>query len=156
MQINKIKQSDDGVVISYDQHTGNEGIKSSTITSKDEPRPEFSEAMRALLPFYREICEHPDDYGNDFIMRAVSFQHNNKGNKSVVLSGTRVLKVGSPLNVSTPIRAMEAEDADAMTLLNPKALDALKTLEAEALEYINGERQQQQLGLVEGKEEGAA
>jgi len=156
MQINKIKQTDEGIVISYDQHTGNEGIKSSKIVSPDEPRPEFSEAMRALLPDFREINEYPDNYGHDFIVRGVSFQYNNKGNRTVVISATRVMKVGPPKPDSTPKRSMDAEQGDAKTLLKPETLEALKALEAEALEYINGERQQQQLGLVTGKEEGAA
>jgi len=152
MHINKIKQSDDGIVISYDQHTGNEGIKSTTIRSSDHPRPEFSEAMRDLLPHFIAITECGDDYGNSFIMRSVSFQHNQAGDKSMVMSATRVLKVGTPLNVSTPVRMMSAQDENAATLIDAEALKALQKLEDEAQEYINGTRQQQELPLNEGQE----
>jgi len=155
MKIVSVKQTNDGITIVYQQHVGTNGSRTITLSSEDEPRPEFSEAVQALRPFLRSICEFSTEYASEIIIVGVAFKTNSAGNKSAIIKAMRPMAVGTPLNISTPSRMMDTEEDDAPTMLSADAVIALEALEDEAVKYIKGDRMQQQLPLEgDGEEEG--
>lgn len=152
MRIVSVKQAGDGVTIVYQQHVGTNGSRTITLCSADEPRPEFGEALQALRPFLRSICEFSAEYAAGIVVRGVAYKLNSAGNKSAIIKAVRPMEVGSPLNIATPARMMDTEEEDAPTMLSAEAVIALEAVETEAVRYIKGDKMQQQLPLEDGDE----
>lgn len=145
MNITKVEQSDEGIVISYNQTIGSDGLSESVLRSKDLPRPEFSEAMRALKPVFRDVCEFTHDQASKFIVRIIWFQHDQAGKKKIRIMASRVMAFGPELRIITPLRLINTDGNDAILKLNDLLVRAVEEVEQEAMKYIKQERQQQEL-----------
>ena len=147
MNITKIRQTDISVTISYAESFSEECINKGAMTSRDMPRPEFSEAMRALRPVFRNICEFTHDEASNYIVNEISFYSTNTGKKSAAITASRVMKVGKPLEITTPQRLIDTDGEDAWMMLDPNDVLAIEAIKNEAQRYLNHEREQQELPI---------
>lgn len=144
MKITKIRQTDAGIEIEHEQHTGKNGVNHITLNSKDEPKSSFAETMQKLKKVFQDICVMTPEYAADFVIRGVAFKYNPAGNKSVIISAMRPMEIGTPLNISAPSRMVDSKDEDAKTQLEDEYVLLLNAMEKEATDYVNGERSEKQ------------
>lgn len=118
---------------------------SHSLDSTDAPRPELLAALEALRPFVVKICEYAGKWGDT--IRPTGLVISEKDDvRGIVITATRALELTSaPLAMNTPNLVEEKWPEGLAT--------ALETLEAEATQFVNGKRAQQELFEGNGKAE---
>ena len=127
-----------------------------SMSSLDEPHPDFVEALQGLIPSVIEICElHPEDMEAEFYrhsIRGVTFGY--AGEDEILgasITSMRGLNdSNSPLVLNTPY--LPEEDLNDMDgpVLPQKCIRALEVLMDEAEAYLNrSKRSQPELFAVE-------
>lgn len=127
--------------------------------SKEKALPAFYEAMQDLSEHVCEICELPKEMASEIKVIGVSFSYEEKSDvMGAVITATRTLKhSNSPMLINTPFKPSdfynedEAATKDPALLLSQECVEALHTMEDEAIRYIDGERLQ--TDLFAGKSE---
>jgi len=147
MKIRKAKMDSKGKVrIEYEKESS-EGVETHTLECEDSPRPEFQEALKALVGDVIEICEISCDADRITVL-GVSFSWTHDIMGAVITAMKGLVAGGSPLLLNTPHRPSEpyGEKAGGPTL----DLSTVKRLESvmdEATKYVMGERAQGTLPL---------
>lgn len=110
-----------------------------------EAPEEFLQALKALIPFYIEICEFPDNYGGSsdedgLIVNSVTIAYNKLNLKKMSMSVSKRLKTGRLLTVTSPPTMEPPLDSsgEEYTWLNEKCVEALEDLRIEALSLVDG------------------
>lgn len=121
------------------------GAVSHALTSHEEPRPEFVQALQALTAYVLGVCELPLDYGTDLEILSVTLtDHDTMGRGCVVTALKRLARAQAPLVLNTP-HVTESGAGDSPARLPGYAMDLLDRLEYEAERFKKGERAQQDL-----------
>jgi len=136
----------------------NEKVDEFDFKSKDKALPEFYNALQGLTEHACRICEFPREYDKNVTVISVKFSYTElKDTKEIVMGATITLRKdlkdsNSPLIVNTPHKPSEFYDGkkdespqDPALLLSAECVEALKVLQAEAIRYIDGERDQMDL-----------
>lgn len=134
--INKVRLTRRNVIIEY--HNGSESL---SITSPENPLPEFKSAIVALVPLILAICHLPDDYGTNLTASGLTLTE--KG--LVTLQGKKSFDDASgPLNIATPLRFLDTpeEEGTYSPALDPKQVALIDEVIEQAKRYILGERAQ--------------
>lgn len=108
------------------------------LTSEARPHPDFVAALQIFKPFVAQLIDAPPAYLEE--ARVVSVSVSRKGDvRGVMIHATRpVSKATAPFNIHTP---HEPGDG-AVGVWLPGMEDALDELEAQAVAFINGKREQ--------------
>lgn len=138
-RLSKIKKKDGRIEIHAEQSLGGvEGDdgKSTVLRCSDEPQPSFYEAMQALTPHVRAICELlPKQWGERVTVTGVSFSMSKDGDEGVVITSLVQLSTSdAPLVLNTPHKMVSD--------LTEAARKALAKVQQEADAYFNGKRAQ--------------
>lgn len=142
-----IKDKDNGIIDEFD------------FKSKDKALPEFYTALQAMAEHACRICEFPRSYDKGVTVTGVSFSYTEveaTGEEvmGAVITFQKVLdNSNSPLCINTPHKPSKFYDGkpegespqDPALLLSTACVEALETLQAEAIRYIDGERDQAEL-----------
>ncbi len=142
LRIVKVRRTRKSITIHY-----RNGDEKHEITSRDMPLPAFVRSLDALAPVVLSICGRPDGYGTDLTVSG--FTLTDKG--MVTLQAKKSLPDASgPLNIATPLRFLDLpkEEGSYTPPLTDLQADLINTAEAEAKEYILGNRAQGQLPLA--------
>lgn len=121
------------------------------LTSEARPHPDFVAALQIFKPFVAQLIDAPPAYLEE--ARVVSVSVSRKGDvRGVMIHATRpVSKATAPFNIHTPhvkeLAGSEEEETDepgdgAVGVWLPGMEDALDELEAQAVAFINGKREQ--------------
>ena len=144
MRFRKIKY-DGTVVLIETEDAGGAWEKATTLTSREEPHPDFTKALAAFVDPVLAICQLPDDYGHTLTVRGVSLSRDDDGNEGCVVTCLKeLLFVPAPLVLNTP-HLSEREGADGSRPMPAALADALDALKREAQAYVNGKRAQADL-----------
>lgn len=135
----------------------NDAIDEFKFSSKDKALPGFYEKLQALAVYVCDICEFPLDWAKDITVLGVSFSYAGEDDvMGAVITATRqLMHSNSPLVVNTPHKPSEfyskgENDMRDMNELLPRAcVGMLEDLQAEAEKYVNGERENQQMGMFD-------
>lgn len=135
----------------------NEIIDEFDFKSKDKALPEFYNALQGLTEHACRICEFPREYDKGVTVIGVSFSYTEIENGDDVMGAVITFRKelkgsNSPLIVNTPHKPSAFYDGkgdespqDPALLLSEGCVEALKVLQAEAIRYIDGERDQMDL-----------
>jgi len=113
----------------------------------DAPDPDLVAALGALAPYVVEVVEQPVDFVKGLCVRKVSWtwkwdKEQGQHVPKVTVHATKVLvNNNSPWNVISPLSDPGDEFGEALALVHN-----------EALEYVDGKREQGTLPLEEGEE----
>lgn len=134
----------------------NEIIDEFDFKSKDKALPEFYNALQGLTEHACRICEFPREYDKGVTVIGVSFSYTEVKDTGEIIMGAVItfrkeLKgSNSPLIVNTPHKPSAFYDGkgdespqDPALLLSEDCVKALEVLQAEAIRYIDGEREGQ-------------
>ena len=114
------------------------------VTYHDAARPSLYEALQALVAPCCRYLDLPKTYGDDVIVSGVSFTWTNEIMGAVVTLQKPLESCDAPLILNTPHGPVAPYAEGGMQL--PEAMaKALTQVLAEAIDYINGERQQMDL-----------
>lgn len=139
IQINKIKfASSSEITINYDIVETGATKKSVTLTSSDEPLPDFTMALRSLLEDVIEFCGLDSDAWEEGIVTGVTLKDTDNGTGIVI---TAQCKIELPVCINTPY--IKAD------IMEQKLQSKLDRLIEGATQFINGERATKQLSLLE-------
>lgn len=122
------------------------------LRSSDKPRDQFYVALAALIPYVLEICEVANTWDEDTVkVTGVSFSYKDDVFGAVVTAQKKLKLANSPLIINTPSRtnAPYSENGDEDLCFDNKTAKLLENLQDEALRYINGDRKQSQLSLLD-------
>jgi hypothetical protein len=148
----KFKLDDDGVLVKYELVDQESVRETLTVESQDRPRAELREALKAMAEHLCTIAELPPTWAKDIEIRGVTCTHTNDI-RGLVITGLRKLAgSNAPLVLNTPhfTEAPYTEDADSDVGIYTAACGlALDLIELEVWRYLDGEREQLQLGLTE-------
>lgn len=142
--INKIKLNDKQVVIDYTLKPANGDNIDCTLKSYETPLDSFRDAMQYLREYIEPICELPEGYCKDAVVRGVTLV--SEGAVMTVL--VPLESANAPLVINTPFLPRKAE-SDAPRLPE-ECVRQLDRLAVEAYRYLDGERQNVQDSLFDG------
>jgi hypothetical protein len=145
MRFKKIKF--DGLVVLIEtEDAGGAWEKATTLTSREEPHPDFTAALRAFVPAVLALCELPLAYGDTLMVRGVSLSRDDDGNEGCVVTCLKELgTVPAPLVLNTPHVSERPQGEDGPCTMPGALAEALETLKDEAKAYVRGKRAQADL-----------
>lgn len=146
--IDKVKWDGTKVRLEFQRLRKDNRYDEAVLGSFDVPLQSFREALAALVGDVCAIIECPDAYGNKMVVRGVTFTDSD-GTRGACITALKSLTTAkAPLVLNTPHLTFEPmNDGDQGPFLQQSIVDRLHRLEAEAIRYINGEREQPQLPL---------
>lgn len=149
-RIKKVGVKGKKIRIKYEREIPSGDPDEFSLLSQDEARPEFHQALKALVPFVLEICEASWD-ADTVEVTGVSFSHVTDVMGAVITAQKRLAKAKTPLNINTPhqTEAPYGGGEDESNCLPEDVVKLLKRVEREALRYIKGMRSRSQLSLLE-------
>lgn len=116
------------------------------LTSSDEAKESFHEALQALSIDVVEMCELPEDYKERVIVRSVSFSYGGKNDTmgATITATMKLLRSNVPLNINTPHKIEEfySDEGDEAQLLSEDCVHRLYELGYQAELFMKGERAQ--------------
>ena len=147
MRFQKIKQTKEGKIhVEYEVENSKGGMDEFSMTCSDEPKPEFTVALKDLAQDVLDMCELPDVYLPRVIVTGVSFSY---GGEAEVMGATLIAqmklhKSNVNLNLITPHKIEEfySEQGDPAQLLGEECVERLKELIDQAGDYVKGVRAQ--------------
>lgn len=141
----KIKHKDGETVLEWKDTDAKQSIVHS-LSSHDEPRPEFNAALQALTSAVLTICDLPLGYDADMKVSGVTLmKHDTMGLGCVITALKKVPHVNSPLVINTPFCTENSGDGNGDGGLWPREVALLEALVAEAERYRKGDRAQQDM-----------
>lgn len=124
------------------------------VSTKDEPHPDFLEALKGLARGVLRLCELEQAIDPDELtVRGVSISYGKDETKGVVVTALRELRTSpAPLVLNTPHKLLEERDENTPEdQIAPRAVvEAVNRLEREAKAFLGGKRSQGD--LFEGAE----
>lgn len=152
MRFKKIKiTSDDKIKLQYEEMNKLGTWDSFSMTSAEQPVPNFLMALDNLIPHVEEMCELPDgDHQiHPYNVRGISFSYvGEKDTMGATITATRTLnRSNSPLILNSPHKISEpyADGADDTQLMTADCLIDIQQVIERAKDYLNGERAQTDL-----------
>lgn len=151
MRFQKIKQTKEGKIhVEYEVKNSKGGMDEFSFTCSDEPKPEFTIALKDLAQDVLDMCELPEEYLPRVIVTGVSFSY---GGEAEVMGATliaqmKLTKSNVNLNLITPHKIEEfysESGGDPAQLLAEECVRRLKELIDQAGDYVQGIRVQGQL-----------
>lgn len=142
MDFTKIKRKDGAVLLEWTTTNGDDSRR-TTLTSTDEPEPEFTDALQAMALHVCRLLDLPDEYAEGMTVSGVSISRNDHQGRGIVVTCLKTLgKTNAPLVINTPHLPEENEHGPEIP---SDMLRALDELEARAVRYHNGHRMQADL-----------
>lgn len=145
----KIKYSDKGVYIAYQQGAG--FVNEYTAKCTEEPAPNFLEALKDLRQFVIEMCELPEDYIDRITVKSVSLNYGGEADTmgATISASMELYNSNAPLNINTPNKPEMPynpdQEWDEKNCLTEECVFAIRKLVLVAEEYLSGVRQQTSL-----------
>lgn len=152
MPFTKIKHNKGTTTLTRVEDRSANDVVEQTLTSSDDPRPEFVNALQALTSWVVRICDLPIDYANEMRITGVSLSLGEYGG-CVVTALKKVSGANSPVVINTP-HVPETPTSEAGPCLPPSTVSLLESLDAEAERFWKGERAQSE--MFPASESGAA
>lgn len=143
MPYTKIKHNKGTTTLTRVEDRSQQDSIEQTLTSHDDPRPEFVEALQALTAWVVDVCDLPDDYDEGMRITGVSLSPGEYGG-CVVTALKKVSGANAPVVINTP-HVPETPTSDEAPCLPPNVIEMLATLEDEADKFWRGERAQAEL-----------
>lgn len=146
--IDKVKYDGTKVRIEFQKLRADKRYDEAVLGSFDTPMLSFRLALADLVQDVCAIVECPETYGDSIKVRGVSFTDTDgiRGAVITALKGVKTAK--SPLVLNTPhLTSAPMNDGDQGPFFDGATSERLELLEAEAIRYINGEREQPGLPL---------
>ncbi len=141
----KIKHKDGETILEWRDSDAKQSILHS-LSSHDEPRPEFHAAMQKLVEAVLNLCNFPSDYGSEMKISGVSLtKHDTMGLGCTITALKKVPHINSPLVINTPFCTETGGDGESDGGLWPREIALLEALISEAEKYRKGERAQQDM-----------
>jgi len=154
MRIRKIKKLSEEITLEWQTAAKDEKFNNHSLSSSDEPRPEFNSALAALKPHLIGLCEVEALNKKLITVSGVSISY--KGDTSTmnaIITGQKSHeRSGGCLNLNSPLKPAEnitGEETASENILSEKCVDLIKDLINEAKIYIEGDRSQTELNLDE-------
>lgn len=147
VRFTKIKYGGDPLklTITYQKKNDIDGWDDLQMSTRQEPHPDFIQALDGLSSHLCKMCEQGEDAICDAKSVSVSWTNEVMG---VVISGSRTLmKSYSPLNINTPHKTVEpySDHEDEKQLLDSNCVIAVEDLFREAWAFVEGKRKQADL-----------
>lgn len=140
MPYTKIKHNKGTVTLTRVEDRSTTDSVEQTLTSHDDPRPEFATGLQALTSWVVRICQLPLDYADGMRITGVSLSAGEYGGV-VVTALKSVDGATAPVVINTP-HVPETPTSDAGPCLPRDTIQLLETLEVEADKFWRGERAQ--------------
>lgn len=152
-EIKKVR-FDGKLLIQYTEFTTDHDDR-YTIECTDKPRPEFREALAALVDDVVELCEFSENEKKSLIVYGVTWTYSDKkGEQAVILAKKNLLNSMTLMRLTTPKKAYDGENM--FDTLKKETVEKLDNLKEECMRYIDGDRAQMNLfdPVAEDKQEG--
>ena len=141
----KIKYKQGELTLEWQDGDDQETVVHS-MTSSDDPRPEFHTALQALTAHVLTSCQLPLDYADEMKIIGVALSENDHQGRGVVVTAVKKLPgLKAPLVINTP--HMTEAEGDQPGALHQASIELVETLSEEARLFRKGERAQQELPL---------
>ncbi|MEA3346935.1 MAG: hypothetical protein U9Q21_02460 [Candidatus Auribacterota bacterium] len=154
MRIKKVRNIGNGekVKIDYESENSAGGFDIMSLECADAARPEFYDALHALIPQVIQTLELPADWKPRITVSGFTLSYDKSNTMSAVIVAKRELEnSSSPHNLATPIKGQFFHDEDQPDIMSTdKHFDEemekkLITAMGEAVRYIQGNRAQRDL-----------
>ena len=144
MNFSKIKWDGACVELVWDTKLDGAGEITHTLKSYDTPRPEFVEAMRAMVPHVLEVLElEHAGWEDSLTVSGLSINEEEDGRRGLVCTCRRALDIANaPLIINTPHLREFRDDEQLKGFLPDDMLVQLTKCEVEAALYLKGKRAQ--------------
>lgn len=123
------------ITIIWEQETKN-GWTEHSIRCADTPHPDLANAMAGLTDTVLAICELQDSYAEKMRITGVTLCYGDSN--GVTITAQCAVSAKSPLVLNTPLCMADDEEFG----LSKDDMDALCSVEAQALAYVDGHRAQ--------------
>ena len=144
IQVSKVKFDGKEVKINYSMQIKEGENVNCEYVCKDLPHPDFEDAIECLVEPFRQILEFPEHYMDKLGIRGMSIKLSDfLVKEGVTITGLKELSSGKFVCLNTPYLAFDDENYEMPSGL----LERVADLSAEALKYIEGKREVQQLKL---------
>jgi len=156
IRIRKVKVQKGRVTINYQESSPAGGWTDCAISSHEQPRPQLPVALGRMADHVIETCELQEGDLDRIQVHGVSIGYhmsNDQDQRSIVITATRKLHQSlAPMVINTPAKKEEVDGKkeDPRTAMTIECNQDMVVVMAEAIRYINGERQQERLDLGGG------
>lgn len=154
MRIIKVKQTRESkVYIEYERINARGEYDTFTMCCGDEPAASFIESFEALRPHALALLEL-DEEETRLIIKGVSFSYSGDDDimGATIIGARKLYESNTDMNFTTPHKfesyTSGGEDGDPRQLLSSECVSALRTVQEEALRYIDGHRAQLSLDFA--------
>ncbi len=148
MKFSKIKWDGACIELAWTTKLDGAGEITHSLKSYDTPRPEFVDAMRAMVPHVLEVLELEDaGWENDLTVSGLSINvEDGDGRRGLVCTCRRALGIANaPLIINTPHLREFMDDEQLKGFIPDEMLSAMEQVEREAALYLKGKRAQADL-----------
>lgn len=144
MKFSKIKWDGACVELQWTSKLDGAGEITHALKSYDTPRPEFVEAMRAMVPHVLEVLElEAADWDDTLTVSGLSINQEDDGRRGLVCTCRRALDIANaPLIINTPHLREFMDDEQLKGFIPDDMLRAVEQVEREAALYLKGKRAQ--------------
>jgi hypothetical protein len=158
MNITKLKLTEDGVHLEYEEPNAHGTIDSFTMDCADQPVPTMHKALAELAPFVIQLCELPPEYEGRIMVRGISAKYQEGGSVgAVIIARMRLdLSIGQ-LSLNTPYKIDEFTkgQGDERQLMPKGMYEAVNAVLQEGKRYYAGDRMQVRIDFNTGSETNA-
>jgi len=130
--------------LEWETPSGGEEWDEATISLKCTPHPDLLAALQALAPHVVEICEMEDLQEPAIEVRSVTYTWAHDVMGAVITALRHLQNSPAPLVLNTPHKPSDwygdQEDGDPAQLLPEHTVRALRQLQKEAIEFLEGKR----------------
>lgn len=147
--VDKVKYDGTKVRVEYQRKRPDDRYDEAAIASFDQPSPVFRAALWNLSQDVCAIAEFHESYGDKLTVRGASFTYSDGGVMGACITALAGVKTAkAPLVLNTPfLTAGPINDGDGGPFLDEMTVARLEALQAAAIAYINGDREQPKLEL---------
>lgn len=154
-RVSTVRYHGDKVTVEWTEPNGQDQ-EECRLECEDAPRASFVKAMEKLTAWALKLVEIPAKSWPNARVIKVNLKRTPSGQRGVILTLHHPLEHGSA-TINTPLRQERMdEDQAGAGFMDPKLLEVVLEVQAEALAYVGGEREQGDLFNGGEKEEKSA
>jgi hypothetical protein len=140
MDITKVKFSEGKTIVTYTVDASTT-TKETTVSSSDPIHPDLRAAMDGLVPEARRMLKLPKEWEESMKVLGISLSYaENQGLGAVVTLAKSYEDINAPLIINTP-HCHEGADGQNVSLLPQTFQAQIRTVIAEAREFVRGKRE---------------
>jgi hypothetical protein len=134
IQINKIKMSEETVIVYEERIEDSYSTKVITLSSKEPPVKQFQDAIASLMEYVAEFCKLDWEFWETGSVTGINFKYDDMGNFGITITAQNKFEL--PCVINTPYISPN------MMIEHDLLLSTMNDIQQHSLDFIEGKRKE--------------